>query len=223
MKDIVIFGADIMAKMIHFYFSRDLKSKVVAFTVDRKYLKGETMFMDLPLIPFEEIEKKYPSDLYEIFIAIGPSKMNSNRELKFNEVKQKGYEMVRYISPYAVCDSDVGENTFIGDMAVINPFVEIGCNNLFWENTFIGNDSVIGNHCFFAPKCVVSTYSRIEDNVVLGTGSIVKTSVKVAKKTLVGAASYISDDTLENGVYGEKNSQYYGNISEKINISSVKK
>lgn len=211
-----------MAKMIYYYYNRDFPSTVVAFTVDKKYITDDH-FQGLPVVPFEEVENRYPTSEYEIFVAIGPSKMNDNRVKKVVEAREKGYTLAKYISPFAICGSEVGENTFVGDMAIINPFVEIGENNMFWEHVFIGNDCVIGNNCFISPKTIVSTFSRVEDNVVLGSGSIVKTSVKVAKKSLVGAASFVSDDTKENGVYGEKSSPLYGCISDKINISSIKK
>lgn len=221
-KKIIIFGADLLAKMVYHYFKRDNQYQIEAFTVDQKFIVDDT-FMGLNVVSFENIEKLYPPSEYEMFIAIGPSRMNENRTKKFYEAKNKGYTLAKYISSSAICESEVGENTFVGDMAIINPFVQIGENNFFWEHTFIGNDSIIGNHSFFSPKSVVSTFSRIGDNVILGTGSIIKTSVNVAKKTLVGAASYISEDTKEYGVYGEKNSTLYGCISDKINISSVKK
>jgi len=41
----------------------------------------------------------------------------------------------------------------------------------------------------------------------------------VAKQTLVGAAAYISANTEEKGVYGEKSSELYGCISDKLDIS----
>ena len=221
-KKLIIFGADLMAKMIYFYFSRDSDYEVVAFTVDRTYIKSDD-FMGIKLVPFEDIQLNYPPSKFDMFIGIGTSNMNVNREKKFFEAKEKGYYLAKYISPSAICHSEIGENTVVGDMAIINPYVEIGYNNYFWEHVFIGNDSVIGNHSSFSPKSVVGTYSRIEDNVILGTSSVVKTSVLVAKKTLVGAVCYISDDTKEKGIYGEKGSQLYGCISDKINISSAKK
>ena len=215
----MIFGLDMIAKLAHFYFSRDSNYEVVGFTVDEAYLLNQS-FSGLPVVPFESIANQYPPDEYNLFIAIGTSKMNENREKKYLEAKSKGYSLASYISPYAVCDSRVGENSIVGDMTVIQPFVTIGSNNFFWEQCFIGCDSFIGNNCSFSAKSVVSTFAEIQDNVILGSGAIVKTSIRVAKRTLVGAASYISANTKENGVYGERNSHFAGAISHKINIST---
>lgn len=217
-KKLIIFGVGSLAKMINFYFMRDSDYEVVAFTIDSKY-KTKSKFLDKEIIEFERIQDKYPPQKFEMFIAIGPSKMNTIREIKYIEAKAKGYELVSYISPYAICDSPVGENTIIADYAIIHPFVKVGFNNIFWEQCLIGNDSVVGNNCWISPKAVVSTFAEICDNSVLGTAALIKTSVKISKKSLIGASSYISVNTLENGVYGEKSTPYYASISEKVNIS----
>ena len=207
-----------MARMMHFYFSRDSKYDIVAFTVNEKYIQ-ESMFCGLNVIAFESIEKNFSPEEYDLFIAIGPSKMNSLREMKYYEAKQKGYSLATYISPHAICESPLGENSFVGDSAIINSFSTIGFNNIFWEFCLVNNDSCIGNNCYFSPKSVISTFSNIGDNTIIGTGSIVKTSVIVAEKTLIGAGCYISKDTEVKGVYGEKSSPLYGCISDKIQLS----
>ena len=57
MEKVVIFGATKMAVMTHFYFAHDSHYEVVAFTVDRDYLKEETFcdcrsFLSRVLNPF---------------------------------------------------------------------------------------------------------------------------------------------------------------------------
>lgn len=215
---LVIFGADIMAKMVHFYFSRDSNYEVVAFTVDQEYIKEE-IFLGLPVLPFENIEREYPPDKFKMFIAIGPSKMNVNRETKYKNAKEKGYHLANYISPNSICDSVISENVFIGDFAVINPFCNIGNNNIFYEFSYIGNDVKIGDNCYFAPKSSVGTLAEIKDNSIIGIGAIINTKVIINDKTLVGASCFISKDTKASGVYGVKSASLYGCISEKLNIS----
>lgn len=43
MEKVVIFGATEMAAMSHFYLTHDSPYDVVAFTVDRDYIKEETL------------------------------------------------------------------------------------------------------------------------------------------------------------------------------------
>ncbi len=208
-----------MAKVVHFYFNRDSGYVIDGFTVDKQFNNQATM-CGLDVFDFESLEETHPPSDCKLFIAIGPSQMNAVRERKFHEAKEKGYRLASYISPHAICDSPVGENSFVGDHAIIHPFVTVGNNNFFWEQCFIGNDSTIGNNCLFSPKSAVSTFANIGDNSILGTGAIVKTSVHIARETLIGAGCYISKDTEIKGVYGEKSSPLYGCVSDKINISA---
>ena len=207
-----------MAKVVHFYFNRDSNYEIAGFTVDKRF-NNQGAMCGLDVFDFESLEETHPPSDHELFIAIGPSKMNAVREQKFHEAKAKGYRLASYISPHAICASPVGENSFVSDMAVITPFSNIGDNNFFYEGVVVSNDASIGNNCYFSPQSYVGTFCRVMDNAILGTGSILKSSVTVARKTLVGASAYISRDTKENGVYGERNAEFFGCISGKIDIS----
>lgn len=218
MKKLIIFGNTVVAELAHFYFTRDGEYEVLAFTVDRDYL-SEDLFNGLPNIAYEDLETKFDKNEFELFIAIGPNKMNDNRENKFSDAKQKGYKLASYISKNAIVHSPLGENCLVADGVIINPFSTIGSNNFFWEQALICNYSEIKDHCYFSPKITISSYCSIENNCVVGTNSIIKARVKLARKSLIGAGSYISKKTKENGVYGERNSEFLGAISDKINIS----
>jgi sugar O-acyltransferase (sialic acid O-acetyltransferase NeuD family) len=218
MKKLIIFGNTIVAELAKFYFTRDAEYEVVAFTVDRSYINNEEL-NGLPIIPFEELEEKYDNKNHEIFLAIGPNKMNNVREKKFFDVKAKGYKFASYISKYAIVNSKLGENCLVADGVIINPFSKIGSNNFFWEQSLISSYTKIKDNCYFAPKVTISSYCLVEDNSVFGIASVIKAKVKISKKTLIGANSYISKNTKENGVYGVRNSDFLGAISSKINIS----
>ena len=127
-KKLIIFGVGTLAKMMDFYFSRDSDYEVVAFTVDAEY-NTKSKFLGKEVIDYENIIKYYPPQKFEMFIAIGPSKMNTLRERKYKEAKEQGYQLANYISPNAICNSNIGENSVIGDMSVINAYVEFGDNN----------------------------------------------------------------------------------------------
>lgn len=207
-----------MAKVAHFYFNRDSNYEIAGFTVDERY-NNQGAMCGLDVFDFESLKETHPPSNHVLFIAIGPSKMNTVREKKFHEAKLKGYSLASYISPHAISDSPVGENSFVGDGVVINPFVNIGENNFFYEYVIVSNNSTIGNNCYFSPRASIGTFSSVMDNSTLGTGAILKTAVLVAKKSLIGASAYISRDTKENGVYGERNTEFFGCISEKVDIS----
>jgi len=151
MKKLVIFGNSAMARMCHFYFSRDADYEVVAFTVDAQYNTQGPMG-GIEVLDFERLVETYPPSSCDLFVAIGPSRMNALREEKFLAAKGLGYRLASYVSPRAVCASAVGENCLVADMAVISPFVTIGHDNYFYEGAICSNDTTIGNHCYFSPR-----------------------------------------------------------------------
>lgn len=218
MKKLIIFGNAEMARVVYFYFTRDSEYEVTGFCVHSAY-KSENEYCGLNVFDFETILSTHPPEEYEMFIAIGPSKMNGIRENIYNQAKELGYRLASYISPNAVCNSSVGDNSFVADMAVINPYVQIGSNNYIWEQVYLGSDSCVGSHCYISPKSSVGTFVRIEDNVFVGTSSTIKTCVKVCKHSLIGAQCYIAKDTSEFSVYGTKEAPFLGNISHKIDVS----
>src|SRR5436190_1331055 len=96
-KKLIIFGKGELAELANFYFTNDSTYQVCAFTLNRSYIDADT-YLDLPVIPFEEVEKKYPPEQYELFIAIGYSKLNLNRKTKYEQAKSKGYKLASYVS-----------------------------------------------------------------------------------------------------------------------------
>ncbi len=219
MKKVVIFGAAEMARLAHFYFSREQSREIAAFTVNRKYNTGQK-FCGLDVVDFEDVLSRFPPSDYDMFIAIGPSNMNTLREQKFFEARKLGYELASYISPNAICDSLIGQNSLLADFAVVNPFAVVGENNFIFEFAFVSNESTVGDNCYISPRATVGTFSAVGNNSFLGTASVINTRVVVGKYSLIGATCYISADTDENSAYGQKQSIYLGNVSQKINVSA---
>ena len=169
MKKVIIFGVGENAQLLKYYLENDVnykdEYKVIAFTLDKDYIKEE-IFMGLPLIPFEEIEKYYtPKDFY-CFVAVGYKNMNELRAKKLSQVKEKGFKTLNYISSKACTynDLEIGENNFIMDSQVIQPFVKIGNNNVFYGGGVISHHSTIGNNCFFGAGVVIAVGTTINDN-----------------------------------------------------------
>ena len=178
--------------MANYYFDIDSDKEPVAFTVDAAYLK-EDIFEGKPVLPFEEIENKYPPSEYLMFIAVSYSKMNKIREAKYLAAKQKGYNLASYISSKCSYLSQFppGDNTFIFEDNTIQPFVKIGNNNTFWSGNHIGHHSVIGHNNFVSSHVVVSGHCTIKNNCFLGVNSTLHNNVVIENENLIGAGSII--------------------------------
>jgi sugar O-acyltransferase (sialic acid O-acetyltransferase NeuD family) len=202
MAKLIIFGTGAVAQIAKYYFDIDSKHKVAAFTVDKKYL-NKPEFEGKPAIPFEEIEEKYPPQSYKMFIALSYSQMNKIRELKYNEAKKKGYELISYVSSKCTYLSQFqpGDNCFIFEDNTVQPFVKIGNNVTLWSGNHIGHHSEIHDHNFVSSHVVLSGHCIIESNCFLGVNATIAHRVKIARETLVGAGAIITKDTLEQGIY----------------------
>lgn len=53
---------------------------MVAFTADRDFIEQEE-FLDLPVIPFDDVEKLYPPERFKMFVAVGYQKVNTVRSI----------------------------------------------------------------------------------------------------------------------------------------------
>jgi acetyltransferase-like isoleucine patch superfamily enzyme len=144
-KPLVIFGSGDIAQLAHYYFSADSNYDVVAFTLDAKYIVEEK-FCDLPVVEFENITEKYSPQSYDIFVAIGYSKLNALRKEKFRAAKEKGYKLASFISSRATVlnEGRIGENCFIFEDNTIQPFVTIGNNVTLRDHIKIGDRCVVG-------------------------------------------------------------------------------
>jgi sugar O-acyltransferase (sialic acid O-acetyltransferase NeuD family) len=202
MKKVIIFGTGGFAEVAYFYLKNDSKYDVVGFTENKEFIKKQSV-LGLPIIPFEDLEKKYSPSEYEIFIAVVYTKMNRIREKLFNEVKIKGYNLIKYVNSKAIVwgEVDVGENCFILENVVIQPFVKIGNNVIVWSGTHIGHHSTIEDHCFITSHVVISGNVSIGKRCFLGVNSTIRDGIKIADDCLVGAGAIILKDTKEKEIY----------------------
>ncbi|MBK2297080.1 MULTISPECIES: acetyltransferase [Francisella] len=207
MAKVIIFGVGQIAEIAHFYLTNDSEHEVVAFTVDREFLSIKD-FHDLPVIAYEELLERYPPSDFKLFIPISYKKVNKLRAERFYDAKAKGYECVSYISSRAVYyNTPVGENCFILEDNVIQPFTEIGDNCILWSGNHIGHHSRVGNHCFIASHVVVSGSVTVGDYSFIGVNSTVRDNVILGDSNVIGAGSVILSDTNTNSVYSPKETE----------------
>jgi sugar O-acyltransferase (sialic acid O-acetyltransferase NeuD family) len=202
MKSLVVFGTTDAAELAHFYFTRDSEYKVAAFTVDAAFLKAES-FCGLPVVPFEEIGVSHPPDQYELFVALGYSKLNQIRKEKYLAAKNCGYRLSSYISSKATLlnEGRVGSNCFILEDNTVQPFVTIGDNVTLWSGNHIGHHSTIRDHCFLASHIVVSGRVVIGESCFIGVNATLRDHITVGENSIIGAGTLLLASTEPGGVY----------------------
>lgn len=202
MEKVIIFGLGDISQIAHLYLSEDKYYEVVAFTIDKEYIK-EQVFEGLPVVSFENIETIYPTDTYKLFIPLSYTKINKLREQKFNKAKEKGYNLISYIHPNATVAPNVkiGENCFIFEDNTIQPFVTIENNCILWSGNHIGHHSTLKAHSFIASHVVISGGCEIGENSFIGVNATLRDHIKIGKSNVIGAGALILTDTEDNKVY----------------------
>ncbi|MEB3286056.1 MAG: acetyltransferase [Vampirovibrionales bacterium] len=205
-QKVVIFGTGSQADVVQFYLTHDSDYEVVAFTASERFVTVET-YRNLPLVAFEEIEKRYPPADYKMFVAVGYAEWNKVRERFYNEAKGKGYELITYINSKVTHwgDAVIGDNCFILEDVTLQPFVKIGSNNIIWSGNHIGHHSTIGSHCFITSHVVVSGHVNVGDRCFIGVNATLRDNIQIAADTVIGAGALILKNTKSGEIYaGER-------------------
>lgn len=202
MKPVVIFGLGSYARVAKIYLDNDSPYQVVAYTANAEYITEKSL-LHTPIVPFEELLSSHPPDDYQLLIAMGARNMNNDRARIYQECKSMGYEFVTYVNSKAIQwgEVEVGENTFIFESNVLQPFVKIGNNTVLWSGNHIGHDVAIGDNVFIASHAVISGHVAIGNNCFIGVNATFVDGITIAPYTLVGAGAFITRNTEEEGAY----------------------
>lgn len=216
-KKLVIVGTGLFAEVARSYFDEYSDYKVFAYACHRAFMQGEEIY-GLPLCAVEDLPDKYPSDTYEVFVAIGYAQMNRMRQRVYEELLAIGYSCASFVHPNVKMwdSSSLGQNVFIFEDNTIQPYVSIGCNTILWSGNHIGHHSKIGSHCFIASHVVVSGSCEIGDRVFMGVNATLRDNVKIADETLIGAGALIMKNTKPKEVYVEERTRAHKLNSEEV-------
>jgi sugar O-acyltransferase (sialic acid O-acetyltransferase NeuD family) len=199
---LVVFGAGDIAEIADFYFRHDSNYEVVAFSVDGSYIRSQCVF-GRPLVPFEELERAFPPNDYELFIAISYAQLNALRRRKYEDGKARGYSFATYLSSRATVWPGFvsGENCFILEDNTIQPFARVGNNVTLWSGNHIGHHSVIGDHAFISSHVVISGGVTIGEQCFIGVNATLRDHITVGDRCILGAGALLVADAEPDGVY----------------------
>jgi sugar O-acyltransferase (sialic acid O-acetyltransferase NeuD family) len=217
MKPLVLFGVGAVARMAHYLWTNDSPREVVACTVDRDFLSEEARF-GLPVVPFDEVVNRYPPGDFDMFVAVGYSRMNRYRAERFRQAKDLGYALPSYVSSRATIWPDLvlGENCFVMEDALVQPFVIIGDDVILWSACNIGHESVIGDHCFVASHAVIAGLVNVEPNCFIGANSTIRDGITIGRECVIGAGAVVMKSTEARGVYAAPRAQQLALPSDQM-------
>ena len=193
----MIVGDGEFAEIAYEYFTHDSPFEVVAFSVEKPFLKRERLF-DLPVVAFEDVEKHYAPGGTPGFRGGDVHAVKPRATRLFQAAKAKGYAPVSYVSSRAFVwhNVSIGDNCFIFENNVVQPFVaRIGDNVVLWSGNHIGHHSVIKDHCFISSHVVISGYCEVGESCFLGVNCAIGDHVKIGRDCVIGAGAVVVKDT----------------------------
>jgi sugar O-acyltransferase (sialic acid O-acetyltransferase NeuD family) len=184
------------------YLTQDSPFEVVAFTVHEQFKTFDEL-LGRTVIPWEELEHRYPAAEASMFVAIGFSGVNRVRTQIYEDCKRSGYELITYVnSRVARWDElTIGDNCFVFEDNVIQPFVRIGNNVVIWSGNHLGHHSVIEDNCFIASHAVISGHVTIGRNSFVGVNATFRDGITVAPDCVIGAGAVVLRDTSPKEVH----------------------
>jgi len=217
MSKLVIFGAGQTAEIVHHYFKYDSPHEVVAFAVNQQMIK-ESSFLGKPIVPFETIEKEFPKDQYKMHSAASYTDCNGVREKMYNQAKEKGYELVTFISSKAgiIGDRQIGDNCVILENQLIQPFAKIGNNVALWNGVLVGHHSSVEDHCWITSGANIGGNCRIGERSFLGMNSTIAHMVTLGRECFLGAGCLVTKTAPDYSVYIQKETERFKLDSRKF-------
>jgi sugar O-acyltransferase (sialic acid O-acetyltransferase NeuD family) len=194
-KKLILLGDSAFAEIAYEYFTHDSEYEVVAFSVEREYLRRGELF-GVPVVPFEELPERFVSGEHEFYAALVYTQGNALRTRLYQSAKALGYRPASYVSPHAFVwrNAKLGEHCFIFENNVVQPFVTIGDNVVLWSGNHIGHHSKVGDHCFVSSHVVVSGFVEIGHSCFMGVNATVANNTKIGNQCTVGAGAVILGD-----------------------------
>lgn len=201
-RPIVIIGNGEISEMACEYFDHDSDREVAAFSIGADYIEA-TELNGRPVVPLEQLAAAYPPDAFDAFVAIGDGQLNRLRRRLVDEARAMGYRLASYVSSRAFVwrNVEIGENCFILEHNVLQPFTKIGDNVTLWSGNHVGHRSVIEEDVFFASHVVISGFCRIGARSFLGVNAALAPHVEVAADNFIGMGAVVTKSTEPDGVY----------------------
>ena len=199
---VIIFGTENFSSLAWYCLTHDSDHQVIAFTVDRAFLRA-SIHQGLPVLPFEELTNHHAPGSVRLLIPLGYHAINGLRRQRYEAAKAQGYGFVTYVGSRASTwpDLQVGQNCLIYEHAVIQPFACIGDNVVIRSAAHISHHCRVADHAFVAAGVTLGGNVSIGEQAFVGVGAVVRDGLRIAERSFIGAGAVVVADTEPDGVY----------------------
>lgn len=195
-RNLVLVGDSAFAEIAHEYFDFFSEYQVVAFAVERAFLRRDEL-RGIPVIAMEDMAENYPVVTHDVHVAVVYTQLNRLRARLVQQVSDIGYGLASFISPAAFIapSARIGRHCFIFENNIVQSFVSIGDNVVLWSGNHIGHHSVIDDNVFVSSHVAVSGFCHVGKHSFLGVNVAIGNNLKVAPDNWIGQGVAISRDT----------------------------
>lgn len=199
---LIIVGDSSFAEVACELFDATGTHDVVAFAVHSAFKTKEEL-LDRPVYALENITDICPPSDHKAFVALTYRELNRVRTRLCAEMKAKGYILISYVSPHAFIwkNVSIGENCFIFENNVVQPFCTIGNNVILWSGNHVGHHSTIDDNVFVASHVVISGHVTVGRNTFLGVNATIADTVAIAADNWIGPNTLITKNTKPDEMY----------------------
>jgi sugar O-acyltransferase (sialic acid O-acetyltransferase NeuD family) len=207
-RKLILVGDSAFAEIAYEYFEADTDYEVVAFSVERAFIRQETLF-GLPVVAFEDLESLFDASTHEVYVATVYTQLNRLRTRLARTAKAKGFRLASYVSPRAFVwrNVELGEHCFIFEDNTLQPFVKIGDNVVLWSGNHIGHHSIIRSNCFISSHVVISGFCDVGESTFLGVNSTLSNNISIGRDNWIGPGGVIMRNTKDGDFVPAKASE----------------
>lgn len=210
MKNIILAGNAVTARIMLGYLAGDPRYTVVSAVVDDEYVSNGGDF-GVECVSIGEIwKRRNPSD-HSVLMAAGYGDLNRARQSLYERLKKLGYAMETYVHPDACVYTrhPLGEGSVVLPGAVIEPNARVGADTFIWCNATVAHDSTVGEHCWIASGAVISGQASVGRNTFVGVNATIVDQVAVGDYNIIGGAAMISKCTKPNTVHLARSAEVF--------------
>lgn len=201
-RKLIIVGDSAFAEIAKEYFDADSNYEVVAFSVERDFLKRD-MVNGIPVVAFEDLEAHFDPLVFDVYVATVYTSLNRLRTRLSDAAKAKGFKLASYISSQAFVwrNVELGEHCFIFENNTVQPFVKVGKNVVLWSGNHIGHHSVIRDNCFISSHVVISGFCEIGENSFIGVNATLANNITIGKDNWIGPNTTLMKNTEAGALF----------------------
>jgi len=201
MKIAVIGSGDLGKQMVHF-IQMDTSDEVVCFFDDFKVV-GEDV-LNIPIKGgIKDVVASYAKGEFDqIICAIGYNHLKEKERICTSLMVQ-GIPFYSFIHSSAVVDktAEIKEGSFIYPGCIIDQRVKVLEHTIVNLGTIISHDSIVGKSCFLAPNVAIAGFTTVGNCCNIGISSTIIDNLRINNNVIVGAGSLVLKSIVEEGTF----------------------